>query len=97
MTPMGPEREHYWRVQRMARAAGADPAAVWAAGGLDAGSWRALVERCRGCPWSAGCARWLARAEGTDRDGPIPPPGACVNSDALTALARHTTEKDRPE
>jgi hypothetical protein len=97
MTPKGPEREHYWRLQRMAHAAGADPAAAWAAGRLDAPRWQALIERCRDCPWRAGCARWLARNERTDHDRPTAPPGACLNAEAITALTRPTSEKDRPE
>ncbi|REC54038.1 hypothetical protein DRV84_14365 [Rhodosalinus sediminis] len=97
MTPKGSEREHYWRVQRMAHAAGADPAAAWAAGRLDAPRWQALIERCRDCPWRAGCARWLARIERTDPDTPAAPPRACLNAEAITALTRPTSEKDRPE
>lgn len=93
MKPLGAEREHYWRVQRMARAAGADPAAAWAQGALDAADWTALVARCRSCPWPEGCARWLARFEGAELPPHKGPPAACINRDTLTALAQDAEEE----
>jgi hypothetical protein len=87
MTPLGPEREHYWRVQRMARAAGADPAAAFSSGALGQDDWTALVARCRACPWSDGCASWLARFEAEDHPPLSAPPGGCINQDTIAALA----------
>lgn len=87
MKPLGPEREHYWRVQRMARAAGADPAAAWREGTLGADDWTALVARCRACPWDGACASWLARFEAAERPTVSTPPDGCINRDRLAALA----------
>ena len=96
MTPLGPEREHYWRVQRMARATGADPAAAWREGALDRNAWTGLVARCRACPWSDGCASWLARFEAEDHPPAGTPPGGCINRDTLAALAaRHERDGTR--
>ena len=88
MRTLGPERVHYWRVLRMARVAGAEPARAWDEGRLDRDRWVGAVERCRACPWADGCARWLDRQE--RRADPSNPdvPGGCMNRDLLTALAR---------
>ncbi len=89
--PLGPARAHYWLVQRMARATGADPAGAWAEGRLSAPEWKAMVERCRGCEEPDRCLRWLESQE--LRGGPVgASPPRCRNRVRLAGLADTSKE-----
>ena len=63
MKPMGSLTEHYWLVQRMAKALGCDTAQAMEEGRLDPQEWAGMVTRCRGCQVTCACRDWLARAE----------------------------------
>lgn len=80
MKPLGRPRHHYWLVQRMARATGADLVRAWEAGELCPRDWAAMVGRCRGCPRAHRCERFLARSEAGA------PPEFCLNSGMLSTL-----------
>lgn len=89
--PLGDERAHYWRVQRMARATGLDLAEAQRAGVLPQRDWAGIVSRCRGCLWAEGCDRWLdQRAElddgAADMDAPRACPRDCVNRGRFAEL-----------
>ena len=53
--PLGDATEHYWRVQRMARATGLDLVEAQQDGALDPRHWAGMVRRCRGCAWAEAC------------------------------------------
>ncbi|QPM92102.1 DUF6455 family protein [Pseudooceanicola algae] len=74
MKPLGDPNEHYWRVQRMAKAVGSDLAAAQTEGRLSDQDWADMVTRCRGCSVTCACSDWLDRAEmdGRTRDSAIP-------------------------
>lgn len=89
--PLGDERAHFWRVQRMARATGLDLAAAQRAGLLPQRDWADIVRCCRGCHWAEECGRWLddsaelnddAGGQGDSRACP----GECVNRRTFAAL-----------
>ncbi|KUF10214.1 DUF6455 family protein [Pseudoponticoccus marisrubri] len=79
---LGPETDHYWLVQRMAKATGVDLVRAWDAGMLSSEDWAGVVTRCRGCTWTEGCGRWLDAAEGEPRGLPTP----CVNRERLQRI-----------
>ena len=72
MKPMGALTEHYWLVQRMAKAVGCDTAQAMEEGRLDPQEWAEMVTRCRGCEVTCACRDWLARAELEEAPGPRP-------------------------
>lgn len=80
--PLGSETEHYWRVQRMAKATGVDLVAAWDAEAIDHAAWSRIVTRCRGCDWAEGCHRWLDKPVEGLRACPEP----CVNRARLARL-----------
>lgn len=85
--PLGDQTEHYWRVQRMARATGLDLVEAQQDGALDPRHWAGMVRRCRGCAWAEACGRWLDRPEVSPR----PLPEGCANRrlfGTLQALAQ---------
>lgn len=83
--PLGDERRHYWLALSMAGAAGADLQAALNGGRIDHSDWAGVVQRCRGCGWTEGCACWLAARGGAD-DAPVP--RACPNAPVFdTVLA----------
>ncbi|WP_203595260.1 DUF6455 family protein [Salipiger sp. PrR002] len=88
--PLGDERAHFWRVQRMARATGVDLVAAQDHGLLPQSDWAAMVGRCRGCLWAEGCDRWLGHLEpmeaGSEGNAPRACPEDCVNSRTFAAL-----------
>ncbi|WP_240989086.1 DUF6455 family protein [Salipiger mangrovisoli] len=86
--PLGDERTHYWRVQRMARATGLDLAEAQRLGVLPQHDWAGMVGRCRGCLWAENCDRWLdKRPEMTDDlCGPRTCPEDCVNRRVFATL-----------
>lgn len=63
MKPLRDTTEHYWLVQRMAKALDRDLPAAMSEGRLESGDWAAMVERCRGCEVTCACRDWLDRAE----------------------------------
>ena len=79
---LGDENEHYWLVQRMARATGVDLVEATKAGVLSQEEWAGIVTRCRSCQWSEGCQSWLS--EPVDEERPFPE--TCINRKRLAAL-----------
>lgn len=76
MMPLGAQIEHFWLVQRMAKARGVDLVAAMAAGDLTQADWAQMITQCRGCTWGQGCAKWLdSHAGSSDQVSP----GTCVN------------------
>ena len=80
--PLGKTNEHYWRVQRMARANGTDLVRAAEDGALSQEDWAAMVHRCRACKWAEGCKRWLSHPEAGLRETPE----GCVNRLTFAAL-----------
>ncbi|MEZ5716201.1 MAG: DUF6455 family protein [Paracoccaceae bacterium] len=63
MRPLGEMRTHYWLAQRMAGRHALDLSEAAARGDLDQETWAGVVQRCRGCGWTEGCERFLARGD----------------------------------
>lgn len=82
LRPLGAQTGHYWRVQRMARALDVDLVAAWDSAHLPPEDWAEMITACRGCDWTKGCGRWLAR----DAEGARPVPPGCVNGARFEAL-----------
>ncbi|CUH74685.1 DUF6455 family protein [Tropicibacter naphthalenivorans] len=80
--PLGEENEHYWLVQRMAKATGVDLVRAWDQGLLTHDDWAAIVTRCRGCRWAEGCDHWLDLPTDADRDLPH----SCLNKTRLAKI-----------
>ncbi|WP_136439937.1 DUF6455 family protein [Pacificoceanicola onchidii] len=80
--PLGPVREHFWKVQRMAQATGVDLAASMEGDALSQEDWAEMVARCRSCAWTEGCGRWLAQGDEAGRDCPE----ACRNQQSFDLL-----------
>ncbi|WP_417205539.1 DUF6455 family protein [Antarctobacter sp.] len=80
--PLGDEVEHYWLVQRMAKATGVDLVRAVEDGLLTQDGWARIVSRCRGCTWADGCGHWLDAPVEGDR----PLPDLCINRKRLAAL-----------
>lgn len=68
--PLWSLTRHYWLAQRMARATGVDLAGAMEKAELTQADWAAMVQRCRGCAWREGCARWLDTPTDDLRDVP---------------------------
>lgn len=81
--PLGDERRHYWLALSMARASGAKLQAALDGGRIGHGDWAGVVQRCRGCGWTGGCAAWLASRDGA---GEAPVPRACPNAPFFDAV-----------
>jgi len=79
MRTLGDTTTHYFLLQRMARAIGADLTA------LEGEAWAGAVTRCRGCASADTCTARLGRAEATGA-GLRAPPQACENRAMLRAL-----------
>ena len=80
--PLGETKDHYWLVQRMARANGTDLVRAAEDGALSQEDWAAMVHRCRACKWAEGCKRWLSHPETELRETPE----GCVNRHHFAAL-----------
>jgi hypothetical protein len=80
--PLGEEIDHYWLVQRMAKATGVDLVRATEAGLLEQEEWADIVTRCRGCQWADGCDNWLSKP--VDESRALPEP--CLNRNHLAAL-----------
>ncbi|MGP6089875.1 DUF6455 family protein [Antarctobacter jejuensis] len=79
---LGDENEHYWLVQRMARATGVDLVKAAETGELTQEGWAGIVHQCRTCQWGEGCQRWLS--EPVDETRPFP--DGCINRKRLADL-----------
>lgn len=86
--PLGEENEHYWLVQRMAKATGVDLVAAWEQDLLSTEDWAAIVNRCRTCQWAEGCGRWLKETGDGARDLPDP----CLNNTRLDQIRSRLEE-----
>lgn len=84
MQKLGPRKPHYWKLQKMLRATGADAVAAFDDGALSSEDWAGMVERCRGCLWVGGCEAFLDRQNGAS--GPVRAPDPCRNSAKVNAL-----------
>ncbi|NIZ11658.1 DUF6455 family protein [Pseudooceanicola sp. HF7] len=85
MKPLGNQVEHYWLVQRMAKAVGTDLAAAYEDGRIGDADWAAMVGRCRNCQVTCACKDWLTEAEleGTQRDATV---AGCENALVLPKI-----------
>ncbi|WP_236045295.1 MULTISPECIES: DUF6455 family protein [Pseudooceanicola] len=77
--PLGDLKDHFWLVQRMARAVGTDLARAMDEGRLDEGAWSEMITRCRGCEAACDCKSWLEAAEREDTPREAAMPG-CANA-----------------
>lgn len=85
MKPLGEEVTHYWLVQRMAKATGADLSEAFKRGDLSSETWADMVHRCRGCAWAGACDGWLDAQEGSAEA-----PDTCLNKAVFERLAEPT-------
>ena len=85
---LGPEIEHYWLVQRMAKATGVDLVEAWDRGLLTSEDWAAIITRCRGCQWVEGCDRYLNVPTEATRTAP----GPCLNKARLARIKAQLEE-----
>lgn len=81
---LGAKADHYWLVQRMAKATGVDLVRASEAEVLDQETWSDVVTRCRACVWAEGCARWLDMSDDAER----PAPENCLNRQKMDAIRR---------
>ncbi|MBY6113743.1 hypothetical protein KUW09_02585 [Mameliella alba] len=84
---LGDETEHYWLVQRMAKATGVDLVGAMDAKEMSHEDWSAIVTRCRACQWAEGCAQWLDQP--ADQTRALP--DGCHNRKHLSALKEALT------
>jgi hypothetical protein len=73
---LGDERRHYLMAAGMANRTGADMQAALDAGVISQADWADLVQRCRACDWTEGCACWLKAQSPGGADAP----GSCPNA-----------------
>lgn len=85
---LGPENDHYWLVQRMAKATGIDLVRAANTDILTQEDWAGIVTHCRGCNWSDGCGRWLDQPDDAQRDLPQP----CINRIRLAEIKAELEE-----
>lgn len=88
MKPLGDRNRHYWLAQRMAKTTGADLVAAHKTGALPQQEWAQMVQNCRSCDWTEGCARWLQQTASADTV-----PETCVNCGRFTELRSETGER----
>ena len=82
MKPLGNTVNHFWKMNRMARVTGVDPAEAYEKGDLSTAEWADMVTRCRGCDWVDGCGRFLDMHV----EGDAAVPEACANYDVFKRL-----------
>jgi len=82
MAPLGDPCRHYWLVQDMARAVGADLVGAFESGRLTTARWAEMVRACRGCARSDSCRGWPKDGQGAA----VIPPEWCRNRDRLLSL-----------
>jgi len=85
---LGTEIEHYWLVQRMAKATKVDLVKAFDAGLIFSEDWVGLVTRCRGCQWTEGCDRFLNRTDPSAQPAPAP----CRNRERLAEIRAQLEE-----
>lgn len=83
MKPLGDQNTHFWLAQRMARLSEIDLVAAMNAAELTQEDWAGMVQDCRGCDWSRGCQKFLARQAGSPVEEA---PDTCRNSAKFAAL-----------
>jgi hypothetical protein len=88
---LGATKDHYWLLQRMAKATGVDLVAAMQHDSLNTQAWAQLVTDCRKCQWTEGCKRFLDRAD-PDIDSPLPE--GCENRAPLEQIRSRL--KDTP-
>lgn len=81
MKRLGDRTQHYWLAQRMAKTTGTDLVGAYDAGDLSQDQWAEIIEACRGCDWTEGCERWLAKTESADDA-----PAGCPNCGAYLEI-----------
>ncbi len=79
---LGPQKEHYWLVQRMAKATGVDLVRAMEEGVIDQADWAGIVTHCRGCQWTGGCQEWLNLPVDDERHVP----GDCENRERFLRM-----------
>lgn len=85
---LGPEIDHYWLVQRMAKATGIDLVQAAEADVMSQQDWAGIVNHCRGCDWAQGCGQWLNRSKDEMRDVP----SKCINRSRLAEIKAELEE-----
>ncbi|PYG26424.1 DUF6455 family protein [Pelagimonas varians] len=85
---LGPEMEHFWLVQRMAKATGIDLVEAADADVMSQKDWASIVTHCRGCGWAEGCGKWLNKPKDEVRDLP----SKCVNRPRLAEIKAELEE-----
>lgn len=88
MKPLGDRNRHYWLAQRMAKTTGADLVKAHQAGALSQEEWAQMVQNCRACDWTEGCARWLQRTVKADTV-----PDTCANCGRFSEMQTQTGER----
>ncbi|PSL21938.1 DUF6455 family protein [Shimia abyssi] len=83
MKPLGDSNTHFWLAQRMARITDTDLVTAMARAEITQADWAEMITACRGCDWTKGCQRWLARHAG-EHDQDIPQD--CENHDRFQRL-----------
>lgn len=83
MKPLGDQNTHFWLAQRMAQLTETDLVAAMTSANLTQDDWAAMVQDCRGCNWSEGCQKFLAKQAGTPVEEA---PDTCQNSERIAAL-----------
>ena len=71
-TVLGDKTEHYWLVQRMAKASGVNLVRAVEEGLLSQADWAGIVTRCQGCRRAGDCEHWLDAPIDDTRDVPSP-------------------------
>lgn len=87
MHRLGPLKQHYWKLQDMLRATGADAVSAFDDGALSSEDWAEMVAQCRGCQWTRGCKAFLAGLAGARRT--VRAPDHCRNRAKVNALRAH--------
>lgn len=85
---LGPENEHFWLVQRMAKATGVDLVQAADLNIMTQHDWADIVTHCRGCDWSQSCGRWLKQSQDAERALPE----NCVNRSRLAEIKAELSE-----
>lgn len=90
---LGEANEHFWLIQRMAKAAGLDLADAMENDVLAQEDWARMVTCCRGCAWSAGCHDWLDVVDQTAETPPVP----CLNRTRMVEMKAALSAKSEAD
>lgn len=85
---LGPKNDHFWLVQRMAKATGIDLVGAADADVMSQQDWAGIVTHCRGCGWSDGCGKWLNKSNDDVRNVP----SRCINRSRLAEIKAELEE-----